>query len=66
MGKADLVLTAEEQLLIIKMPLRLRGTYITWRCGIEPYFLMSRETYYRHARELSNKWGIDITKNEHR
>tara|TARA_R110000787_G_scaffold263032_2_gene368736 strand:+ start:4804 stop:5004 length:201 start_codon:yes stop_codon:yes gene_type:complete len=62
--RKSVALSAEEQLLIIKMPLRLRGTYITWRLGFEPYFLMSRETYYRHARELSNKWGIDITKVE--
>ena len=49
-----------EQLLIVRLPLTLRGTYITWRMGFNPYFLMSRETYYRHAKVMKQKYGIDI------
>ncbi len=58
----DVVLTAEEQLFLVKLPCRLRGTWITWRLGFDPYFLMSRETYYRHADELARKYGIEIRK----
>ena len=58
----DVTLTIEQQLLLVRMPCRLRGTYITWLLGFDPYFLMSRETYYRHARELSNDYGIEIRK----
>jgi hypothetical protein len=58
----NIVLTPEEQLIIIRLPVKLRGTYITWRMGVDPYFTMSRETYYRHANELSKKYGIEIRK----
>lgn len=51
-----------EQLLIARLPLSLRGTYITWRMGFNPYFMMSRETYYRHAKVMKQKYGIDIKK----
>ncbi len=56
------ILTTEQQLLLVRMPCRLRGTYITWLLGFDPYFLMSRETYYRHAEELATKYGIEIRK----
>ncbi len=55
-------LTTEQQLLLVRMPCRLRGTYITWLLGFDPYFLMSRETYYRHAKELIKDYGIEIRK----
>jgi hypothetical protein len=58
----DITLTTEEQLFLVKLPCRLRGTWITWRCGFDPYFLMSRETYYRHAEELAKKYDIEIRK----
>ncbi len=61
MGSA-ITLTAEEVLFLIRLPLRLRGTWITWRTGFDPYFLMSRETFYRHARVLSAKYGVEIRK----
>lgn len=54
-------MTASEQLLFLKLPVRLRGTYVTWLMGYNPYFLMSRETFYRHKAELLSKYGIDIT-----
>lgn len=53
-------ITDAEALQVARMPLRLRGTWITWRLGFNPYFMMSRETYYRHYRELKERWGIDI------
>ncbi len=56
-----IILEPEEQLIIIRLPQNLRGTYITWRMGFDPYFLMSRETFYRHARELAKR-GIEIRK----
>ena len=59
---SNVILTPEEQLFLIKLPCRLRGTWITWRLGFDPYFLMSRETYYGHVRELSKKHGIEIGK----
>lgn len=58
--RAEVTLDTEEQLFLIRLP--LRGTYITWRMGFEAYFLMSRETYYRHANELSKKYGVEIRK----
>ena len=58
----EVTLTTEQQLLLVRMPCRLRGTYITWLLGFDPYFLMSRETYYRHAEELATKYGIEIRK----
>jgi len=61
--RPDISLSAAQQLFIIKLPVRLRGTYITWLMGFDSYFLMSRETYYRHARELL-KYGVDIRKEE--
>lgn len=60
--KSDITLTAEEQLFLIRLPLRLRGTWITWRMGFDAYFLMSRETYYRHAALLQKKYGVEIRK----
>ncbi len=61
MRKNELTITAEQQLFIIKLPSRLRGTYVTWLLGFNGYFTMSRETYYRHAQELL-KYGVDIRK----
>lgn len=58
----DIILTPEEQLFLVRLPCRLRGTWITWKVGFDPYFLMSRETYYRHAKELEDKWGVNIRK----
>ena len=60
--KTNVTLTTEQQLLLVRMPCRLRGTYITWLLGFDPYFLMSRETYYRHAKELAKNYGIEIRK----
>lgn len=62
MLKNDITLTTEEQLFLIRLPCRLRGTWITWKIGFDPYFLMSRETYYRHAAELEKKYGVNIRK----
>lgn len=59
--KDNIILAPSEQLEIIKLPTILRGTYITWRMGFDPYFLMSRETFYRHAKELK-KHGYEIRK----
>lgn len=50
------------RLKIAYMPLRLRGTVLTWLMGFNPYFAMSRDTYYRHYEELKETWGIDIKK----
>ena len=58
----EVILSTEQQLLLVRMPCRLRGTYISWLLGFDPYFLMSRETYYRHAKELASKYGIEIRK----
>lgn len=55
-------LTTEQQLLLVRMPCRLRGTYITWLLGFDPYFHMRRETYYRHAVELATKYRTKIRK----
>lgn len=60
MSENRVTLPPSEQLQIIKLPLSLRGTYITWRMGFNPYFMMSRETYYRHAKVMKQKYGIDI------
>lgn len=60
--KNEVTLTTEEQLFLLRLPCRLRGTWITWRIGFDPYFLMSRETYYRHAAELAKKYGVEIRK----
>ena len=60
--KTQVTLSIEQQLLIVRMPCRLRGTYITWLLGFDPYFLMSRETYYRHAKELAKNYVIEIRK----
>jgi hypothetical protein len=56
------ILSSEQQLFIVRLPCRLRGTYITWLLGFDPYFLMSRETYYRHAQDLSQNYGVEIRK----
>lgn len=56
----NIKLTDKEIVQIARMPLRMRGTYITWRAGLEPYFLMSRETYQRHRKWFKDELGIDI------
>ena len=56
----DVILTPEDQLFLVRLPTNLRGTWITWRLGFNPYFLMSRETYYRHATELKKKYDVEI------
>lgn len=53
-------ITAEEIIMVGRMPLSLRGTWITWKLGFNPYFMMSRETFYRHWAELKDNYGIDI------
>jgi hypothetical protein len=30
--------------------------------GFDAYFLMSRETYYRHAAVMQKKYGVEIRK----
>jgi hypothetical protein len=62
-SKQQITLDTSQQLFIVRLPLRLRGTYITWLMGFECYFMMSRETYYRHAQELL-KYGVDIRKEQ--
>lgn len=57
----EVVLSAEEQLKILRLPTKVRGTYVIWLMGFNPYFLMSRETFYRHKRELEF-YGVDISK----
>ena len=47
MQKHEIILSAEQQLQIIQLPVKLRGLYITWLIGCDPYFTMSRETFYR-------------------
>lgn len=54
-------MTKDQQLQFLRLPVKLRGTYVTWLMGYNPYFLMSRETYYRHKRELLSNFGIDIS-----
>ncbi len=55
-------MTKDQQLTFLRLPVKLRGTYVTWLMGYNPpYFLMSRETYYRHKRELLSTFGIDIS-----
>ncbi len=61
MQNNSVVIGEEEQLKIVKLPVNLRGTYITWRLGFNPYYLMSRETFYRHKKALLSH-GIDINK----
>ncbi len=58
-------LTPEDQLFLIRLPCKLRGTWVTWKLGFNPYFLMSRETYYRHANELADKYGVEIRSNNY-
>ena len=60
--KNEVTLTTDEVLFLIRLPQRLRGTWITWRVGFDPYFLMSKETFYRHAKVLSAKYGVEIRK----
>jgi dolichyl-phosphate-mannose--protein O-mannosyl transferase len=38
-------MTKAQQLTFLRLPVKLRGTYVTWLMGYNPYFLMSRETY---------------------
>ncbi|VVT01090.1 Phage X family [Marinobacter salarius] len=57
---AQFSMTKDEQLTFLRLPVKLRGTYVTWLMGYNPYFLMSRETYYRHRQDLLSKYGIDI------
>lgn len=58
---AHFSMTKDQQLTFLRLPVKLRGTYVTWLMGYNPYFLMSRETYYRHKRELLSTFGIDIS-----
>lgn len=60
--KNEVTLTTDEVLFLIRLPQRLRGTWITWRVGFDPYFLMSKETFYRHAKVLATKYGVEIRK----
>jgi len=60
LGKIDMTTQAtliDEQL--IKMPLRLQGTYQLWRQGADLRQLLAQNTFYRHRRELLI-YGIDI------
>ena len=61
----NIILTKKNQLFLVRLPCRLRGTWVTWKCGFNPYFLMSRETYYRHAEELATKYGVEIRSNDY-
>ena len=58
---SQFTMTKDQQLTFLRLPVKLRGTYVTWLMGYNPYFLMSRETYYRHKRELLSTFGIDIS-----
>ena len=60
LGKIDMTTQAtliDEQL--IKMPLRLQGTYQLWRQGADLRQLLAQNTFYRHRRELL-AYGVDI------
>ena len=61
----SVVIGAEEQLFALRLPPRVRGTYLLWVMGYDPYFLMSRETYYRHAQIIED-YGADIRANRRR
>ena len=44
---------------LMKIPQRLRSTYNLWKDGHDLRFNMSRNTFYKHRRELL-EYGIDI------
>ncbi len=58
--KNNIILDEKDQLIIAKLPVNARGTWITWRVGFNPYFLSSRETYYRHVKIIREITGVDI------
>lgn len=55
-------LTKEELLKIMRMRHALRATYLLWRLGVSPRYILSRETYYRHKTELLEDYQTDINK----
>ncbi|WP_235188627.1 hypothetical protein, partial [Catenovulum agarivorans] len=55
-------LNEKDQLTLARLPVNARGTWITWRCGMNPYFLCSRDTYYRHVKVIEKITGVDINK----
>lgn len=57
-----LILTPEDQLTLVRLPVNARGTWITWKIGVNPYFLSSRDTYYRHVKIIKEITGVDINK----
>jgi|GEM_PF-3543000 len=56
----NIQLDVKEQLFILNMHARYRGTYLVWRMGLKPYYVMSKETFYRHAREMLKLYKINI------
>lgn len=58
--KTSVLLDEKYQLIIARLPVNARGTWITWRVGLNPYFLSSRETYYRHVKIIQQITGINI------
>lgn len=54
--KEQIALTTEQQL---KLPQRLRSTYVLWRSGEDLRSTLPKPTYYRHRKELLAH-GIDI------
>lgn len=57
--KKDVVLSPQDQLFLLRLPHNLRGTWMLWRLGIDPYHHMARQTFYSHAKRLS-RYGVDI------
>ena len=56
----DVTINESDQLRALKLPPRVRGTFLIYLMGYDPYFLMSRETFYRHAGVIKKKIGTDI------
>ena len=43
-----------------EMPRRLRGTYELWKAGFDVREFLSDRTFYRHSKDLHQKYGIDL------
>lgn len=57
--KNNVVLSPREQLFFLRLPHGLRGTWMLWRMGMDPYHHMARQTFYRHAEQLE-KYNVLI------
>ena len=55
--KEQIRLTSENEM---KLPQKLRSTYVLWKAGEDLRSTLPKATFYRHRKELSG-YGIDIT-----